>query len=298
MIVTHQNPDFDAIASVWLLKRYDKMDTAPVKYVNTGNPDKEILENALAVVDTGKVFDPANLRFDHHQLPGQAANDTCAAKLVYEHVLKIGIDASHLEPLIDLIFCGDTGRSGADFSRDLGIHALLSGYKVWFAETNNVRFAPDEAIMAWGFGLLDALDTRLKNQARIKAELSSKVVYKSADNLVWGIRFGSSGSSFAAFELGARLVVFEGEPVEVEGGTTYPVGIMRAGEWNEPHTGELSQTLMDASDDQDVIEELGRWFRHPAGFFSGRGTPKAPVFEPVTVDLVNLAALFDETWER
>ena len=62
MIVTHTSPDLDAIASVWLLKRFGNMENEPVGFVNTGNPDQEMLSKAKAVVDTSKVHNEATLR--------------------------------------------------------------------------------------------------------------------------------------------------------------------------------------------------------------------------------------------
>lgn len=294
VIVTHTNPDWDAITSVWLLKRYSNLANAEIHFVNTGNPDLALLVLADAIVDTGKEYDPSRLRFDHHQLPGEASNNTCAARQVWEHLR--GQDTIHLSILIDLILDGDTGRKEASWSRDLGIHALLSGYKSSYRQAYN-SFAPDSDIMAWGFGVLDILDVRLKEQIKIKTELAEKVIYKSKDGLVWAIKYGSAGSSFAAFEEGARLVVFEGEPLEVEGGLTYPIGIMRSGEWNEPHTGNLVKYLLEKPIDQTIKEELSTWFLHPAGFFSGRGTAKAPVFKQVSIDLAQLALLVNLAWE-
>lgn len=296
MIITHTNPDFDAVCSVWLLKRFGGLENEPVEFVNTGNPDAEKLEKAVAVVDTGRKLDSANRRFDHHHLPGQDANDTCATLQVFERLSElIGLDVAHLKPLVNLIFAGDTGRKEANDSRELGLHAILSGYKAWFSEQNpDVRLS-DEAILAYGFGLLDVLEVRLRKQTEARAELSEKTVYKSDDGLVWAIRHGSQGSSFAAYDEGARIVVFEGEPIEVNGGKTYPVGIMRAGEWQEPHVGELAERVAVS---KPFADEIGKWFKHPAGFFAGRGTAKAPVFEPVEVDIVALASAIDATWLR
>lgn len=294
MIVTHTNPDFDAVCGVWLLKRFGGLENEPVEFVNTGNPDAEKLEKAAAVVDTGRKLDSVNWRFDHHHLPGQDANDTCAAMQVYQ-LLKNFADIAHLEPLINLIFTGDTGRSEANASRELGLHAILSGYKAWFSEQNpDVRLS-DEAILAYGFGLLDVLEVRLRKQVEARTELAEKTVYKSDDGLLWAIRHGSPGSSFAAYDEGARIVIFEGQPVEVEGGTTYPVGIMRAGEWQEPNVGELVERIAVS---KPFANEIGKWFRHPAGFFAGRGTAKAPVFEPVEIDIAALAEAVDAMWLR
>jgi hypothetical protein len=294
MIVTHQNPDMDAITGVWLLKRFGYYGDDPVVFVNTGNPNPEILAQATAIVDTGREFDPGRHRFDHHHLPGAAANDTCAARQVYEHLVVDG-DINHLEPLIDLVFAGDTGRQEAGVSREIGLHAIFSGWKAWWSEQNPDERLPDDVALAYGFGLLDVLEVRLRKQAEARAELNEKTVYKSEDGLVWAIRHGSSGSTFAAYDEGARVVIFEGEPIEVEGGTTYPIGIMRAGEWQEPHVGNLAEMVAIS---RPFAEEIGRWFKHPAGFFAGRGTAKAPVFESVTIDIAALAEAIDAAWVR
>ena len=296
MIITHTNPDFDAICGVWLLKRFGGLENEKVEFVNTGNPDPEKINAAKAVVDTGRKYDTNFLLFDHHHLPGQSANDTCAAMQVYKYLLAAGKPVEYLEPLVSLIFAGDTGRPEANQSRELGLHAILSGWKAWFSEQNlDVRLS-DEAILAYGFGLLDVIEVHLRKRAEALAELSEKVVYKSEDNKIWAIQYGSIGSSFAAFDEGARVIVFEGEPIEVEGGTTYPVGIMRAGEWQEPHVGELAERA--AKDKPFIKEEIDKWFKHPAGFFAGRGTAKAPVFEPVEIDVAILAQIIDKIWMR
>lgn len=304
MIITHTNPDLDAITGVWLLKKFGGLKNEPVLFVNTGNPDPDKLAQAVAVVDTGRTLDIDGLRFDHHHLPGQAANDTCAAKQVYDYLLENNPDLEYLSPLINLVFAGDTGRSEANASRELGLHAILSGYKAWFSEQNPDTRLADDVILAYGFGLLDVLEVRLRHQAEAKAELEEKVVYKSDDGLVWAIKYGSTGSTFAAYDAGARVVLFEGEPLEVEGGTTYPIGIMRAGEWQEPHVGKLAEDVQREAfnyhdvDVNNIGFELETWFKHPAGFFAGRGTAKAPVFEPGQIDLAMLAKLVDVYWVR
>lgn len=300
IIVTHTNPDFDAIGGVWLLKKYGGLSEAVVRFVNTGQPDKELLEQAEAVVDTGQSYDPLRLRFDHHHLPGAKANMACATTQILDKLALHDPDLDYLWPLVNLIYYGDTGNPLANASRELGLHALLSGYKAQAALNGPPS---DLAVMGFGFHLLDCLDERLKNQAKAKAELDKKVVYQSADMKLWAIQFGSQGSTFAAFEAGARLVIFQGEPLEVEGGITHAIGIMRAGEWQEPHCGDLTNRVQQRLFDQGeagspMYNEVMSWYRHNAGFFSGRGTAKAPVFTPVTIRLQDLAALFDLEYKR
>lgn len=297
MIVTHVNPDLDAIGATWLLKRFSNLVESEVRFVNTGNPDPALLEEAQAVVDTGKEYDPIRLRFDHHQLPGQQSNDTCATKQVFDYLLPRNPTIAYLSPLIELIFAGDTGRQEANYSRELGLHALLSGFKS-SASDKDIKLQ-DQTIMMFGFDLLDMMESRLRHQAVAKAELAEKVIYKSDDNLVWAILEGSQGSSYAAYEEGARIVIFQGEPIETENGLSYPVGIMRSGEWQEPHCGQLVQLVQNNLEgDEPMYHELNRWFRHNSGFFAGRGTAKAPVYEPAIINLGLLAMMIDGVWKR
>ena len=88
MIVGHVSPDWDCLTALWLLRRFDPaLENATIKLVNTGNPDAAILAEADAVVDTGRVCNYTTKRYDHHQMDDPSS--TCAALLVYEHLLQL-----------------------------------------------------------------------------------------------------------------------------------------------------------------------------------------------------------------
>lgn len=82
LIVTHKNPDLDAIASVWLLKRFAKeFSEAQVEFVNAGSTYKDRPadeDNNIVHVDTGLGC------FDHHETDER----TCAAKKVFDFLAK------------------------------------------------------------------------------------------------------------------------------------------------------------------------------------------------------------------
>lgn len=295
-IVTHVSPDFDAIASVWLLKRYGGLADADVVFVNTGAPDPAVLEAATAVVDTGRVFDPARLRFDHHQLPGKAANETCAAHQVFmsmlvDHVRDTPIwrELMAIDPLIRLIYAGDTGKKEANESRRIGIHALLSNRKRQGADSY--------AALAYGFDLLDNLAQSLISQDEALKSLVLHTVYRSDDGLVVALEDAPHGATFAAHEAGARLVVFADYAKNA-------IGVMRGGEGADVHIGGLVSGLLNDYDcglddiAPAVFEELCTWYRHQAGFFAGRGTDKAPSDKPILVALSDVARAIDKAWTR
>lgn len=285
MIITHMSPDWDAITSVWLLKRYGGMEDHDVVFVNTGNPDPAVLAASAAVVDTGRELDPTRRRFDHHHLPGKQSNQTCAAFQVFQHVAPNG-ELDHLAPLNALILNGDTGgrNYGAEWSRLTGIHALLSVRKA--------RRETDDQLLAWGMAVLDDLAAHLKARDDARRTLDTHMIYQSTDGLFVALRNAPQGATFAAFEQGARLVLFANEAENA-------IGLMRAGEWQEPHCGGLVDLLIvDSQVSADIITETDTWFLHPAGFFAGRGTKKAPRSDPIACDLIALARAVDRGWQR
>lgn len=301
MIVTHTSPDWDAIGAVWLLKRYGGLADEPIVFVNTGNPDQDILARALAVVDTGRVLDPERGRFDHHQLPGAEANTCCATSLVFQWLKTDAADLEWLAPLIDLIYAGDTGqaRYGADWSRVVGLHALLSAMKL--------QKPDDQLLLAFCFDLLDMLDAHLRARHEARLALDAHTVYCSDDGLVVALKDAPPHATSAAHEAGARLVLFQSS-----GEGTNAIGVMRGGEQREPHCGDLVRAILDYAPAirmaqtaattpqaaQALFDELASWYLHEAGFFAGRGTAKAPVPRPVEADLRDIAAAIDAAWSR
>ena len=78
-IITHLNPDLDAMSSVWLLKRFlPGWDEADVKFIPAGVVKLKIDEEETLVVDTG--FG----KLDHHQTD----KNTCAAEIVWKYIIQ------------------------------------------------------------------------------------------------------------------------------------------------------------------------------------------------------------------
>jgi hypothetical protein len=289
-IVTHTAPDLDAIGAAWLLQRYGGLAEAEVRFVNTGRPDPALLDGAAAVVDTGRAYDPARRRFDHHHLPGAAANATCSALQVWTYLRSVAAveqTMRQIKEVINLIYAGDTGRNryGAKWSRSIGLHALLA------AQQAHLR--TDAELLAFGYQLLDLIAEHLIRTATAGAELEAKTVYRSKDGRLIAVRDSTDIMLNVAYEQGVTYVLFASQILLPDGKTTHAVGLCRRRETAAPDCGELVTRVEAASDDQMLHAELARWFRHPAGFFAGRGTEAAPRFEPVAVPLAEIARLDD-----
>lgn len=295
LIVTHESPDADAIGFAYLMAKYAPgFEAYRIAFTNFSNPNQELLKRADSVGDIGGVYNPSKWRFDHHHFEGADSTNTCAAKMLWQHLKSHGRDVAHLEPLIEVVHQGDLGRTDP-----VGIHALLWGFAIRSQRNLGQRLS-DKEMMAWGFEVMDLAATWLKRQAENQAELKDKVVWKSDDGLICAIKHGSAGTGFAAYAEGARLVVFEGKPVKLAEGTTYPIGISRAPEWQSPDVGQIVQRIIESLEYPDnIANEMSAWFIHEAGFFAGRGTPKSPDFNPPpTGALLSIAVAVDTAWDR
>jgi hypothetical protein len=213
--------------------------------------------------------------------------------MCWDRLLYLGADVAHLHPLMRIIHQGDVGKSDP-----VGIHAILWGAGLQKNPLTGQRLT-DYEMLAVGFEILDRAAAWLKHKSEMAKELAKKVVWKSDDGFVWAIKGGSAAMSFAAYAEGCRVVVFEGEPVELgDGKVTYPVGASRAPEWQEPHLGDLVEAILKQECRIGMVTELESWFKHSSGFFAGRGTRKAPMYESCKVDLIAIAKAVNECYSR
>ena len=294
-IITHTSPDWDAIGYAWLMQRYGGATDMDVRFVNTGAPDADLLASAYSVGDTGREYDPARRRFDHHHLTGAEANATCATLQTAQWLVlsRPDVDLTPIWSIVDLIYAGDTGKPEANQSRAIGIHALLSAVKA-------TRRFDDAGLLRFGYDILDLLADGLTARDIARRTLADHTVYTSADGLVVGLLNAPQGATFAAHEAGARLVVFASDLP----GPTYARGIMRGGEGQDVHVGHLISWLCNDYEcglpniTEPVYEEIATWYRHEAGFFAGKGTAKAPCAEPMQCGLIEVAAAIDSAWIR
>lgn len=170
IIVTHANPDLDAIGAVWLFKRFDPdWKEAQVAFVPAGSTyqDKPVDSDPDVVhVDTGLG------QFDHHQTDKR----TSASQLVLDHLLtqKPGQLESPqtLKRLVTLIVDDDHFEDcywpEADHDRyTFFISAILDGVKSGSQVT-------DEELVRFGMRCLDGVYATLKLRVEAEQELRQK----------------------------------------------------------------------------------------------------------------------------
>lgn len=261
-IVTHLNPDLDAICAVWLVKKFwPDLGDAQVKFVPAGEtlggkpPDQnpEIIH-----VDTGWG------KFDHHQGP----KPTCAAKLVLNH-LKIKDEA--VKRLVEVVFQWD--YYGADLTYP---EAWDDRYNFLFNERQIIKgfraLAPgqSEKHLEWGFLVLEAIYQNLK--CKIEAE---KIIKKAQKfDTLWGKGIGEETKN----EVFMHLSQMKGFVIAVS---------------KNPKTGHVrihalpnkDVDLTEAYKDLKEKDPQASWFLHPSRCLLLNGSTTNPQMHPTKLSL-------------
>ncbi|MCX6817154.1 MAG: DHH family phosphoesterase [Candidatus Beckwithbacteria bacterium] len=203
LIVTHIFPDLDAIASVWLLQRFDDdLKTAKLEFVPAGKTYQNQAVDSdptLIHVDTGMG------RFDHHQ----DNERTCAAKLVFNYLKsqkKISLKyQSALERLIEIVTQADQfedfyWEKPSDDRYEFFLQYLLDNFKL-SGKLN------DTELVYQGMALLDAVLFGLRQKIESEKEIAKGIKFKSK----WGRSLGVETQIIfdikLAHKLGFNLVV-------------------------------------------------------------------------------------------
>ncbi len=196
-IITHINPDLDAVASVWLIKRFlpgwekVQIDYCPAGETLNKKPvdsDPEVLH-----VDTGLG------KLDHHQF--NEVNS--AAKLCFDFIKHerkgqslSPLDEKALERIVDFATQVDNARDlnwgEVDTVRqDFYLHNIISGIRGLAGS--------DQEAMDYGIKGLEAVFHNIKNRIRAEEEIKKGVEFIT----LWG--------KALAVETGNEHVLWEGE---------------------------------------------------------------------------------------
>ncbi len=135
-IVTHADPDLDAIVSAWIAQDFlFHAHASEVLFVNRKVPEK-LRHCTDCLVDIGNTYCPEDYRFDHKPPAFENRNRTCATRLIWEYLLDIGVDVRHLQQLVEITYQGDTHRNSVALqqSRIDGPHAKLKQLKTEYKD--------------------------------------------------------------------------------------------------------------------------------------------------------------------
>ncbi|PJE69198.1 hypothetical protein COU96_01015 [Candidatus Shapirobacteria bacterium CG10_big_fil_rev_8_21_14_0_10_38_14] len=174
-IITHLNPDLDAVTSVWLIKRFlPGWQGAEIGFAESTvsvEKAKEINQNPdILYVDVGRG------KLDHHQTDKYLS----AAKLCLNYIKPTGhLDQQTLQSLVAVVTQIDNARDlkWEEVGKEryqFYLHTLIDGLRS-LAKS-------DQQVMEFGFRALDAVLLNLKNKIRAEEELKEGREFQT----LWG----------------------------------------------------------------------------------------------------------------
>lgn len=287
LIVTHASPDWDAITSVWLLKRFlPGWDQAKVEFVPAGERLKGsgLLREVVEKIDEREVIhvDTGLGPLDHHQIQDR---DVSAASRTWEYVknqnadlhdqlservkdkmtaidrmVKIVVDTDHFKE----IFWKDPLAHYHDFS----VLSVLDGLK--FARPNQ-----DEYYVTFGMDCLDYLLHYFENRIWAEREIAQDG-HKFQTSIGRGIAFETLNDTVLklAQKMGYDVVVRK-DPRK---------GYVRI----KARPCEDEKCKIDLTSAYEKLKKLdpdATWFLHVSRHMLLNGTPKNPKMRPTKLSL-------------
>lgn len=264
-IVTHLSPDLDAIASVWLIKKYlPDWNEAQIKFIPAGTT----LEDQIVDSDKNVIHVDTGLgKFDHHQ-----TNDyTSATKLVYKYLIgRDYIDTSEIKALEKIIeYVNSTDHfaevfySDPDADRyDFMIRQLVDGLKV---------INRDEAkLIEIIFLLLESALIVFKNKVNAEEEISRGFVFKSYLGRSLALESKNEEAVKLALKKGFALVIRRHPDVGFTRIKTLP---------------DKNMSLRPVYEKILKLDKKGSWFFHISEHMLLNGSSGNPKLVPTTLSL-------------
>ena len=265
IIVTHLSPDLDAIASVWLVKKFlTGWEDAQIKLVPTGTTLDNNLPDSnkdIIHVDTGLG------KFDHHQ-----TNEyTSATKLVYKYLInKDLIESKEVKPLEKIVeYVNATDHFAEVFyfepdsdRYDFMIRQLVDGLKVINREETKLI----EII----FQLLDAVLIVFKNKVNAEEEIKNGFVFRSYLGKSLAIETKNEETIKLALKKGFSLVIRRHPEAGFTRIKTLP---------------DKKLNLKPVYEKILKIDKKGSWFFHISGHMLLNGSSGNPKLIPTSLSL-------------
>ncbi|PIS09331.1 hypothetical protein COT75_01995 [Candidatus Beckwithbacteria bacterium CG10_big_fil_rev_8_21_14_0_10_34_10] len=274
IIVTHFNPDMDAITSVWLLKKFDPDFTeAEVIFVPAGQTYKNYKvdeDENIIHVDTGMG------KFDHHQ----RKEKTCAAKLVFNWLKKKRKDLVCDQPLIQLI---EVVRQIDHFNEVLWpepsanqynflLHELLDGLK-------NSGQVNDDGLIDFGLKGLEGIYSSLKIKDKAAKDLEKGYQFKTS----WGRAIGCLSRNNEILKLGQKQ--------------GYILVVQKDSQTEHVRIKARPDSQVDLTKAQVELKKLdpqATWFLHISKKMLLNGSTKNPKMKPSTLSLTKVIEILEK----
>jgi hypothetical protein len=264
-IVTHVNPDLDAITAIWLLVRFggDEFVDSKLSFVPAGERLEGEDQNTVHV-DTGLG------KFDHHQ-PEMGDVNTSAAKLVYEWLVSQGRIQKNdgLRRLVDVVNDVDHFREfhwpePVSDRYELFLEYVLNGVK------SGGYVKSDEELVEFGMKCLDGVYVSFKIRIAAEKDFEKGISFETKWGRALAVESSSSGVVKFSLKKGYKVVVRR-DP---------ELGFVR-----------IKAAPVEGIDLSEAHEKLRKadpeatWYFHPSGKMILNGSTRNPKMRPSKLGL-------------
>ncbi len=281
LIVTHLNPDLDAVAAIWLIRKFfpasppggsgwskAKLAFVPAGDTYQGQPvdsDPQVLH-----VDTGLG------EFDHHQTDEYFCSaQKCQAKLKSATKLK-AVEEEALERILEIVCEVDHGRDiswpEAENDRYLFfLEDILGGLRSLGKK--------DEEVVDFGLKALDSVFRMMKDKIRAEETLTGPKAIEFKTQWGKGIAILTSNESVLEVgeKMGYTLVVKKDEKKG---------GVRIYSRWDR------GVDLTAASNQLKKLDSEASWFLHASKCLLLNGSTRNPKMKPTKLSLAEIIAVF------
>lgn len=296
IVVTHTSPDWDAITSVWVIKRFlPGWNEAEVKFVNAGerlsnhkfdakstDPIEKIGDDEVIHVDTGLgVLDHhqtsddkvcgASLSWDYARSQVESQSDTAdkwAEKAeAITRMVKVVVDLDHFKEVF-------WENSAADY-HEFSLFGVLEGIKL---QKQN----QDEYYVEFGLQLLDAVLHNFENKIWAEEEIESDGIKFETR---WGKGIGFSTINDTVLKLSQKMgymIVVRKDPRK---------GYVRIKA--RPSEGKTKVDLTLVYEKLRKIDPDATWYLHVSKKMLLNGTAKNPKMKPTKLSLEEIVKVLE-----
>lgn len=265
VIVTHIAPDTDALASVWLIKRFlSGWSNSLVQFVPAGktlNDQPADADSNIIHVDTGLG------QFDHHQ-----NNEyTCAAKRVFLFLMEKGAIkgslADPLERICDVV--NEIDHFGEVFldQPDRDIYDFLLSSVI---EGTRAKLGDDNRLVDLMMTVFDGLIIIFSNKIRAEEELTKGLILKTKWGKTLAVESENEEVSRIGQKKGYQMVIRK----------SLKKGYLKIKSLPLPNLNleKLCKAL-------SAADPKATWYFHPSGHIILNGSTKNPSMKPTTLTL-------------
>ncbi len=315
VIIAHASPDWDAIGSVWILKRFlPGWDNAKVEFVPAGQrsprvlrKEKEADTQIIVESDDTKIIhvDTGLTPLDHHQIYD---TNICSTSRCWEYVVKEN-PALHattsdgkredkiaaMERIVSYIvsldhfqeiFWPDAGSDIHEFS----LYGILEGMKGLHPDN-------DEFFVSWGMEILDAMLKRFESRIWAEKEIDKGREFTTK----WGKGLALETINDSVIKLAQKMgyvVVIRRDPrkgyVRIKAVPAPPRHPERSeGSHLFDNVPDINLSLV--RDQLEKMDPEATWFLHVSNKMLLNGTPKNPKMVPTRLSLDEIVKVLEKT---